>query len=286
MGGSGTVRRFHLFEIADLEACPSSLRRAMRDAMVMGQAEFTTFQDLVGPLVDALKRTGSTEVLDLCSGAGGPWHHLAEALSDAGVDVDVRLSEIASFPRQDLALPVSPRGSVTYLREPIDARSVPEHRTGLRTVFNALHHLRPHEVGELFAQTQAAREGIVVAELTSRRVSNMVWNVFAIPVAMTAAAAFSRNPRIMAWTGLGLALPIALAWDGWVSCLRSYSTDELLALGRNHAPDFEWSSGSYRIGALPVWVSYVIGLPRSGEGTATLEQLPEAPLTRAVHAAR
>ncbi len=264
------MRRFHLFEVADLDACPGSLRRAMRDAMVMGQAEFTAFGDLVGPLIDALKRTDTTEVLDLCSGAGGPWHHLARALSDAGVEIDVRLSEIASFPRQDLALPVTHRGSVSYLPEPIDARQVPDDASGLRTVFNGVHHLRPDEVGALFAQTRGAGEGIVVAEMTSRRVSNMLWNALAIPVAMTAAAAFSRNPRIMAWTGLGLALPLALAWDGWVSCMRTYTTEELLDLGRVHAPEYEWSSGGYRVGPLPVWVSYVIGLPPSRRSASPL----------------
>ena len=189
----------------------------------------------------------------------------------------MRLSEIASFPREDLALPVTPRGSVRYAPGPIDAREVPDEERGLRTVFNGVHHLRPDEVGALFARTRSAGEGIVVAEMTSRRIPNMLWNALAIPVAMAAAAAFSRNPRIMAWTGLGLVLPLALAWDGFVSCLRTYTPEELLALGRTHAPDYEWSRGGYRVGALPVWVSYVIGLPPSRRGSSPLSGAAPAP---------
>jgi len=74
----------------------------------------------------------------------------------------------------------------------------------------------------------------------------------------------------MAWTCLGLTLPLALAWDGVVSCARTHSVEELLAAGRESAPGYEWTSGRYQLGLLPVWISYVVGVPGPDIRPATM----------------
>lgn len=255
------MKRRHWFEIADLEKCPTTLGQAMHEAMAAVPASVATI--LAGPLVDTLKRTGSPRVLDLCSGAGGPWQHLAHAISDAGLDVDVELSDVAPPPSGTVKLPVTSRVSVSYSRDPIDAREPQESRTGFRTVFNAIHHLRPHEVQAFFGGCADAREGILISEITSRRPSNLIWNLLAMPLVTFLGAAFTGNARIIAWTYLGGILPMAIGWDGVVSCLRSHTPEELVELGRETAPDYEWTTGVTRVGKLPVWVNHVIGVPRS-----------------------
>ena len=88
------------------------------------------------------------------------------------------------------------------------------------------------------------------------------------------AAPFTRDPRIIGWTYLGFVLPLALGWDGAVSCLRAHEPAELLELGREAAPHYEWSSSATRVGWWPIWVTYVVGLPRqeAQENGATPER--------------
>ena len=267
------MRRRHWFEIADVGVCPEGLGRAMRESMAALPAPFAAL--LAGPLVDALKRTGSKRVLDLCSGAGGPWHHLAHAISDAGLDLDVELTDAGRFPR-DLTLPLTSRVGLFYSRDALDARSLPADRPGFRTVFNALHHLRPEEVRSLFARTAAAGEGIFVSEITSRRWTNLLWNLLGIPLLVLLAAPFTLNRRIIAWTYGGFLLPLALGWDGAVSCLRSHRPDELLELGHLAAPDYEWTSEVHQVGWLPVWVTCTVGVPAQKKGNTGLGALGAA----------
>ncbi len=253
--------RIQLFEFGDLERCPASLRRALRDAMVLGETRFHTFRDVVGPLIDALKRTQRDQVLDLCSGSGGPWHDLAPAVSDAGVELDVLLSERSGPPPGDLALPATPRVSLSFARQPIDARAVPSGLPGLRTLFNSFHHFRPDEARRVVAQIAEAGEGVVIAELTARRLSSVLWNALAVPLALLVGAAFLGDRRIRAWTYLGGLLPLVVAWDGVVSCLRSYTAEEIAAIAREAAPHHDWQHGELRLGRLPVWITYVTGVP-------------------------
>lgn len=259
--GWGSVRRIQLFEFGDLERCPASLQRALRDAMVLGATRFHTFRDVVGPLVDALKRTGRSQVLDLCSGSGGPWHDLAIAVSDAGVELDVLLSERSGSPGEDLALPATPRVSISFARQPIDARAVPRGVPGLRTLFNSFHHFRPDEAKRVVGQIAEAGEGVLIAELTARRLSSLLWNALAVPLGLLVGAAFLGDRRIRAWTYLGGLLPLVVAWDGVVSCLRSYTPEEIVALAQEAAPGHEWRHGELRLGRLPVWITYVSGVP-------------------------
>jgi hypothetical protein len=59
-------------------------------------------------------------------------------------------------------------------------------------------------------------------------------------------------------------LPVAIGWDGFASCLRSYSTEELVAMTKplNRA-DCTFRIERVRIPWSPAHVTAVIGLPRA-----------------------
>jgi hypothetical protein len=65
------------------------------------------------------------------------------------------------------------------------------------------------------------------------------------------------------WTYLAPVIPAAVLFDGVVSCLRIYTPDEMLAMGRElGGAEYEWESGVEYPAGSPVPIPYLIGVPR------------------------
>ncbi len=140
--------RVHLVEIHDLPSCPPSLRDALTDFLAF-TANLAGAYDPVAPLLRrAVARTGAHRIIDLCSGAGGPWRTLA-----AQVGVPVVLTD--RYPHGDNVVRV-------------DARAVPAELDGFRTMFTAFHHFRPPEARAILADAVQRRQGIGVFEIARR----------------------------------------------------------------------------------------------------------------------
>ena len=76
--------RFELFEIHDQPWFPDFLRREVVDALQMILERTDAYRPIAGRLRQALSRSGSQEVLDLFSGAGGPWPSLVRLFESEG----------------------------------------------------------------------------------------------------------------------------------------------------------------------------------------------------------
>jgi hypothetical protein len=87
------MKRRHWIEISDEPWCPRGIRNAVTDYSRF-VTELSGIYNAVAPLlIDALKRTGGRLVLDLGSGAAGPWLRLQPLLRKLGMDVTVCLSD-------------------------------------------------------------------------------------------------------------------------------------------------------------------------------------------------
>ncbi len=68
------------------------------------------------------------------------------------------------------------------------------------------------------------------------------------------------------WTYVIPVVLFVLWFDGWISCLRSYSHEELSELVRGlPGESYQWELGTQGGGFLPV--TYLIGYPMSGTNT-------------------
>ena len=91
---------------------------------------------LVPKLKEALAATGATEIVDLCSGGGGPVRIVAEELAAQGQPVTVRLTDF--YPNLPAFKHVAEgaNGRISFEEKPVDATAVPASFTGFRTIFN------------------------------------------------------------------------------------------------------------------------------------------------------
>jgi hypothetical protein len=255
------MKRIHFIEIADEPWCPSGIRHGVTDYCRFVTEVSGAFNAIAPLLAGALKKTGARSVLDLGSGAAGPWLRLQPRLRQLGVDVPVCLSDhnpnLEAFERaQRLS-----QGAITYYTKPVDATHVPGELSGFRTFFSAFHHLRPDQARAALADAVARGEGIAVFDWT-RPSLLLLPLVLVTPLRVLLATPFIRPFRWsrLFWTYLVPALPLVLLFDVVVSLLRMYSVEELrdltAGLDRYHR-----DIGTVRGKPIPIPVTYLIGVP-------------------------
>jgi hypothetical protein len=145
----------------------------------------------------------------------------------------------------------------------VDAAEVPRDLEGFRTLFTSLHHFRPEQARALLADAAAGGVGIGAFEYTERRW--LVWgpSILLIPLFVWVATPFMRpfSWRRLLWTYLAPVVPLVAMWDGFVSCLRTYSVEELGALVESLDDGrMRWRVGRVRSFGLSR-VTYVLGRP-------------------------
>ena len=254
------MKRRHLIEVSDEAWCPQSIRHAVTDYCRFVTEASGVYNAIAPVLIEALQKTGARRVLDLGSGAAGPWLRLQPLLRKMGVDVAVCLTDhnpdLQAFER---ARRLSQQ-AITYHPEPVDATQVPAGLPGFRTLFSAFHHLRPDQARAVLADAVAKGEGIAVFEC-GRRSMLMLLLVLPTPLRVLLAAPFIRPFRWsrLFWTYLLPVLPVVLAFDVVVSCLRIYSMPELrdLTAGLDR---YRWDIGTVR-NKMMIPVTYLIGVP-------------------------
>lgn len=258
------MSRLHLLEIHDQEWCPPSLRDALTRCINSYVFSMRPYRPVADLLVPALTRTSDENVVDLCSGSGGPWPYLAKRvysrLKEAGrPPVAVMLTD--KFPAAETqALPEG----VSYLPDSVDATSIdPKQVHGFRTLFTSFHHFKPETATALLADAVKNKQGIAIFEFT-RRHPLAVLSFLIVPMFIPIALLFMKKRclRDWLWTFPIPILPLTVLFDGVVSCLRTYSPAECLELAKAADPDdlFEWESGVKT--AMPAGMTYLIGTPK------------------------
>lgn len=251
------MQRQRWFELHDQKWFPGFLRDLVTEALEAIWNANHTYRPIAPLLRQAIERSRAERVVDLCSGCGGPWPGLYDDVA-AGEPLEVCFTDFYPSSR------VKARNGFRMRAEPVDARSVPRDLIGLRTIFSSFHHFDPEAARAVLADAFACREGIAVFE-AAQRSARTVLAVSAVPLLALGTAAVERpiEARRVFWTYLLPVIPAVLWIDGVLSCLRSYSQNDLRELTEGlSAPGYQWRIGEERSG--PVGITYLIGIPVGG----------------------
>lgn len=256
------MQRRHLIELEDQQWCPAAIRHGITDLLEFVLSVGNYYAPILPRLASALERTGAREIVDLCSGSGGPWLRLLPYFPERLLQ-RVRLTD--KYPNVAAAQYVVARskGRIIAEAQSVDATAVANDVRGFRTLFTSFHHFRPEIARAILADAVRSRVGIASFEFTER-------SIFAIalfclsPLAVLLLAPFARPFR---WSRMLLTyilpvLPFVTVFDGVVSCLRTYSPNELRELVRElNSEGYVWEIGQERSWRSPVPITFLIGYP-------------------------
>jgi hypothetical protein len=267
------MRRMQLIELHDQPWFPGFLRDQVTDALQLILHLVNSYRPIDARLRRALEKSGARQILDLCSGAGGPWLWLYKAFdrqdpSTVSVCLTDKYPNAPAFHRAQVAS----RNKIRFHAAPVDVAEVPRELDGFRTLFTSFHHFPPQRAQAILQDAVNRRQGIGIFEVSSRHLLTVVL-AFLVPVADLIVTPFLRPFRWsrLLWTYAIPVIPLVLWFDGLVSCLRAYSPRELAELtGRlSFGGEYEWDIGQEQGSFLSPPVTYLIGCPYPAAGKAS-----------------
>ncbi len=240
--------RLQLFEFNDSPWAPRLLRETVVEALSRTIRWGGLLDGLVAPLARCLEAAGTSKVLDLCAGAGGPASVLSDAMATRGHDVHFLMSDLYPALREWESLRATHPERLGYIAESIDATAIPaalgEGR--VRVIVNALHHFPPPLAREVLRGACRDAPGVFIAEGLVR---NPLSFAAMAPIGLAAlfATPVLAKDRNLARLVLTWLTPTALAvsaWDGTVSAMRQHLPSELRAMVAD-LEGWTWTSGEY-----------------------------------------
>lgn len=253
--------RFQLVELTDLAGCPLFLRRYLLEYLATIIRLAKAFDPVAKVLAALVDSQSSRQVVDLCAGGGGPWPSLSTAVAKESKTFE-RVVLTDRHPLGDTFRGIAERseGRVVGHDEPVDALSLPGSLGGVRTMFDGLHHFPPEAARELLASAYRARVPILVAEGVERSARGLV-AVLLSPIFVWLVTPFVRPFSVMrlVLTYLLPVVPLAVLFDGVVSCLRAYRPAELLALVKGLDDGYAWEA--MRLSSGPAAITLLVGRP-------------------------
>jgi hypothetical protein len=253
------LRRLQLFEVLDQAWCPPAVRHGATDYLEAITSRADIYRPIRAEIFRAIRASGAERVVDLCSGGGGPWLSSAWR-SELAKQAPLSVILTDKFPNITLSVRLGTNPAVSCVDCSVDAAHVPTDLSGFRTIFSSFHHFPDAMARDVLGDAVRCGQGFAMAEVTSRTLrafATMLW----MPV-----FAWILTPRMrpFRWSRLLLTyliplIPLVVLWDGIVSCFRTRTPQELLAL-TGHFPQYEWIAG-YAHGS---WLApvYLIGRPK------------------------
>ena len=277
------MSRIQFIEIHEQPWFPSSIRDEITDALQFGFRLLKVYAPIIPRLQGALeattcRSTARPTIVDLCSGGGGPWFHLSRKLqspASAGETqgLQIWLTDKYPNPLAHKNVVVASENHVGSYPRPVDAMNVPRELKGFRTMFTSFHHFPPEQARDILQDAVDAGEGIGIFEIT-RRASAAVGLVVGWVLFLFFATPWIRPFRWsrLLWTYVIPIIPVALIFDGVVSCLRTYRPSELRDLvNKLTNGGYCWEIGEHAGRNSEPRITYLIGYPQ-------VPRPPETPL--------
>jgi hypothetical protein len=255
--------RIHIFEFTDQTWYPDVFRRIQTDYLQFAASLGTGHKNLIPLFRKALTHAQTMRIVDLCSGGSGPWKHLVQQLTEAGLPVTVTLTDL--YPHPMVAHADDPR--ITYHLAPVDATSVPVSLTGMRTLFEGFHHFQPPQAKAILLDAARKQEPIGIFEASLKPPFGPVLLVLSPLITLLTyllVTPFIRPVTLqrLLFTYLIPLVPLATCWDGVVSMLRGYTPAELRTLAAGiDVKDYIFEAGTAPTGTPVFEFTYLIGYP-------------------------
>ena len=251
--------RIHLFEFEDQKWFPGFLRNYGTDFLQFLSNKTKLYQPILPILEKGIRANGANQIVDLASGGGGGLLWLNSELKKTFPDLNIILTDY--YPNvKAFEYTKQQADNFEFVTTSVDARKVPEELKGFRTQFLSLHHFRPEDAQGILQNAVDAGCGIGVFEAQESSFPSILAMLFS-PISVLLSTPFIRPFKLgrLIFTYLIPIVPLFVLWDGVVSCLRTYSVEEMkdLVAGLEGADTHDWEIGKVKSG--PGVVLYLLG---------------------------
>jgi hypothetical protein len=255
------MKHVQFFEFEDQTWIPPLFRNAITQITQYNVDFFKIYDPISNKIDELLQTTGHKQIIDLCSGSSGPWPRLINKInSPAKVILTDKFPNLKKWEQ----VARNSKGKISYYKFSVDAKSVPEELQGIRTIFTGFHHFNPEDAKKILAQAVERDEPVAIFEFTERNFISMIRGLVLYILLPFLQIPFIR-PKTSAgflWTYLIPIIPVMHWWDGLISNLRTYSTDELWEIVSSN----DWRKYHWKIGTEPLQsfgmkgnITYLIG---------------------------
>ncbi|MEC3908169.1 hypothetical protein VOI54_14150 [Tamlana sp. 2201CG12-4] len=254
--------RIHFFEFEDQQWFPSAIRNYGTDFLQYLSNKTKLYKPAVPIIEKALEEAKTHTIIDLASGGGGGLLWLNSELKKTIPELKIVLTDY--FPNIPAFKHISKKSdNFTFVSESVDARNVPKELEGLRTQFLSLHHFNPKDAKAILQNAINSRSAIAVFEAQERSFKSILAMIFS-PLSVLLTTPFIRPFKLgrIIFTYLIPIVPLFVLWDGIVSCLRTYSVDEMNGLieSLENKNNFNWEVSKLKSG--PGVILYLVGIPK------------------------
>jgi len=264
------LKRIHLFELEDQSWFPQWIRDCMTKALNVMHTLVKTNEHLPDLLAKVLKETKTNNIVDLCSGGGGPMLEAMDILKNKHGLQNLQLKMTDLYPHQELVneLNANKDDGITYSPHSIDATNVPATEKGLRTMICSFHHMPPTVAQGILRNAQFSQQPMLIYEISDNS-QPIALTILSMPITFIVCLVISLKVRPMTWqqivfTYLIPIIPLCFAWDGAISNVRTYTIDDMNELLHGLETDsYEWTPGEIK--GKPSSKLYLIGKPSSRE---------------------
>lgn len=251
--------RIHLFEFEDQYWFPTFLRNYGTDFLQFLSNKTRIYKPIVPMLEETLRKSKTETIIDLCSGGGGGLLGLNDELKKEIARINIIMTDyfpnIAAFEHTKKLT-----DNIEYEVNSVDARNVPSNLKGLRTQFLSFHHFKPNDAKLILQNAVDSKSPIAIFEAQERSLPSILAMLFS-PITVLLTTPFIRPFKLgrIIFTYLIPIVPFFVLWDGVVSSLRTYSTNEMekLITNLNGTEKYDWEVGKVKSG--PVKLLYLVG---------------------------
>ncbi|NUN24346.1 MAG: hypothetical protein HUU09_12930 [Candidatus Jettenia caeni] len=260
------MKRIHLFELEDQWWFPTTFRNPLTDALQFSITAFQLYEPIVPHIKKVMQHMNSTQIIDLCSGASGPWIQLQAQLALEQYPISVTLTDKYPNIRAFEKTSKLSKNHIHYIAESIDATNVPAYLKGVRTMFTGFHHFQPDLAKAILQNAVDQRVAIGIFEFTKRCLRNLLLTPIITPLTVLLTTPLIRPISFTRffWTYGIPVVPLAISWDSIVSNLRTYCPLELEKLvGSIKNTDYIWEIG-YAVSPKTkmITITYLLGYPQ------------------------
>lgn len=241
------MKRIQLFEFEDFPWFPGFIRDSITKLIQVLHRMMGTSELLTDLILMAREQRPFDQIVDIGSGAGGAMPDVMRNINkkEDNKGLKIKLSDL--YPEKAYRKHIEKLNieNLSYHEGSVDALDLGQTPYGLKTMINSFHHMPPDKAKTILHSAAKSKQPFLIYELSENRIQTFLWWLF-LPLSMAImilmVVFMTPFVRPMTWKQLVFTyliplIPLAYAWDGQASNMRTYAIHDYGELLRNIKED-------------------------------------------------